>query len=188
MKSDWLGSLKTPDHLLEVVTPRAPQGYPNFSTGEEKSGHHNIFWLTFSCPADPSSFPQGQTWIYQRKKGTAFFHQSLCSGLQARGAAAAVPFPASRVGAGSAPLIPHCQDSSTSSKRRIDYSRCPPLTPVPADGSHLEEPMYTTWQAHTFLGVLGITREMHNLTRTWHLLHSLKKPQVPPQRKPKRSK
>lgn len=59
-ESDWLGSLETPDHLLEAVTPRAPQGYPNFSTGEEKSGHHNIFWLIFFCPADPSSFPQGK--------------------------------------------------------------------------------------------------------------------------------
>lgn len=51
MKSDWLGSLKTPHHLLEVVTPRAPQGYPNFSTGEEKirPPYHLLAHFFLSC-------------------------------------------------------------------------------------------------------------------------------------------
>lgn len=51
---DWPGSLKTPDHL--VISTRSPQGYPNFWTGQEKSGHHKLFCLVFFPPCWSKQF------------------------------------------------------------------------------------------------------------------------------------
>lgn len=141
-----------------------------------------MFWLIFSCPADPSIFSQGQTWIYQWKlQLLANFSVHI-----SRHGVQLLLHPSLHPSEGW--LIPHCQNSSTSSKSRIDYSHCPPFTPVPADGSRLEGLMYSSWQAQTSLRVMGVTIEVHNLTQTRQLFYSLKNPQVPPQRKPKRWK
>lgn len=152
---DWPGSLKTPDHLSEVISPRAPQGYPNFWTGQEKSGHHNLFWLGFACTADPSSFPHGQTTVLLEEEGNCILPPNSLYRSPGTGCSSRCILPCIQRGTGSAPSSPNARIHPPAPKAGSQ-----PLSTAhaaaPADSSCLEETTHTSWQTHTFLGVLGI--------------------------------
>ena len=57
---DWPGSLKTPDHLLGVVSPTAPQGYPNFWTGQENQATITRLGCFFPALLIQAVFPTGR--------------------------------------------------------------------------------------------------------------------------------